>query len=85
MQYRATTHSEREALTLRGCYAEVWDDVLVSDDFEVTQLRNTRFEGRVTIGSKSRITDSTIANYPTSFVSLFIFCILSYLLLKTMG
>ena len=63
MQYRATTHSEREALTLRGCYAEVWDDVLVSDDFEVTQLRNTRFEGRVTIGSKSRITDSTIANY----------------------
>lgn len=63
MQYRATTHTEREALALRGCYAEEWDSVLVSTDFEVTQLRNVRFEGNITIGSKSRIYDSTISNY----------------------
>ena len=63
MQYRATTHTEREALALRGCYAEEWDNVLVSEDFTTSQLRNVRFEGHVTIGSKSRIADSTISNY----------------------
>lgn len=36
---------------------------MVSDDFEVEQLRNVRLEGNVSIGSQSRITDSTIANY----------------------
>jgi NDP-sugar pyrophosphorylase family protein len=63
MKYRATTHTEREALALRGCYAEEWDSVLVSEDFDVTQLRNVHFEGNITIGSKSRIYDSTISNY----------------------
>ena len=63
MQLRATTHTEREALALRGCYAEEWDNVLVSEDFTTSQLRNVRFEGHVTIGSKSRIADSTISNY----------------------
>jgi NDP-sugar pyrophosphorylase family protein len=63
MLFRATTHTEREALALRGCYAEEWDNVLVSEDFTTSQLRNVRFEGHVTIGSKSRIADSTISNY----------------------
>ena len=63
MNYRVTTHTEREALRLRGCYAESWESVEVSEDFRVEQLRNVRFEGSVRIGSNSRIADSTIANY----------------------
>lgn len=61
--YRLTSATEREALLLRGCYAEEWDRVLVSEDFSIEQLRSVRFEGRVTIGSKTRISDSTISNY----------------------
>ena len=61
--YRLTTTAEREALHLRGCYAEEWDKVFVSEDFTPEQLRNVRFEGCVTIGSKTRISDSTISNY----------------------
>ena len=60
---RVTTVEERAALALRGCYAEEWDKVLVAEDFEVQQLRNVRFEGSVTIGARTRISDSTISNY----------------------
>ena len=60
---RVTTTEERAALAMRGCYAEAWDKVLVAEDFSPEQLRNVRFEGEVTIGSRTRITDSTIANY----------------------
>lgn len=61
--YRLTTASEREALLLRGCYAEEWDRVLVAENFSIEQLRHVRFEGSVTIGSNTRISDSTISNY----------------------
>lgn len=61
--YRVTTAEERAVLQSRGCYAEDWNRVLVSDDFDTKQLRNVRFEGSVTVGSKSRISDSTISNY----------------------
>ena len=61
--YRLTSAAEREALSHRGCYAEEWDRVLVSMDFCTDQLRNVRFEGSATIGSKTRISDSTISNY----------------------
>ena len=56
--YRVTTAEERTVLQSRGCYAEDWNRVLVSDDFDTKQLRNVRFEGSVTVGSKSRISDS---------------------------
>ena len=62
-ELRHITLKEREALALRGCYAEEWDNVVVAHDFRVEQLRNVRFEGRVSIGSSTRIYDSTIANY----------------------
>ena len=61
--YRLTSVAEREALLLRGCYAEEWDRVWVSEDFNPLQLRNVRFEGSVSIGSNTRISDSTISNY----------------------
>ena len=63
IKHRVTTAEERAALAMRGCYAEAWDKVLVSEDFSVEQLRNVRLEGEVTIGSRTRIIDSTIANY----------------------
>ena len=61
--HRLLTAQERDALNGRGCYAENWDDILVSHDFRVEQLRSVRFEGRAIIGSNTLITDSTIANY----------------------
>ena len=61
--HRITTPDERKALERRGCYAEDWDTVLVAPDFRVEQLRGVRFEGSVTIGSNTRIADSTISNY----------------------
>lgn len=63
MLYRVTTDTEREALISRGCHAESWERLLVSEDFRAEQLRNVRFEGDVTIGSNTRIIDSTISNY----------------------
>ena len=63
MEYRLITDRQREILQLRGCYAEDWNRVLVSDDFGAEQLRNVRFEGDVTIGSNTKISDSTISNY----------------------
>ena len=63
MEYRLITDGQREILQLRGCYAEDWNRVLVSDDFGTEQLRNVRFEGNVTIGSNTKISDSTISNY----------------------
>jgi len=63
IRLRVTTPDERVVLAQRGCYAENWDRVLVAEDFDTEQLRNVRFEGEVTIGSKSRIYDSTISNY----------------------
>lgn len=63
MSHRLTTAEERALLLSRGCYAEDWDRVLVSEDFSTEQLRNVRFEGSVSIGSKTKISDSTISNY----------------------
>ena len=50
-------------LEQRGCSALSWDEVTVAVDFRPEQLRNVRFEGRTSIGSRTRISDSTIANY----------------------
>lgn len=60
---RILTSEERASLEQRGCSAVSWDDITVSLDFRPEQLRNVRFEGRTEIGSRTRISDSTIANY----------------------
>ena len=60
---RVLSAKERVLLEQRGCSAVAWDDVTVSHDFRTEQLRNVRFEGRTSIGSRTRISDSTIANY----------------------
>ena len=60
---RILTREERATLEQRGCSAVSWDDITVAHDFRPEQLRNVRFEGRTEIGSRTRISDSTIANY----------------------
>ena len=60
---RVLSAEERAILEQRGCSALSWDEVTVSADFRPEQLRNVRFEGRTMIGSRTRISDSTIANY----------------------
>ena len=62
-EQRHISTEERQALQLRGCHAEEWESVMVAHDFCVEQLRNVRFEGSVSIGSATRIYDSTISNY----------------------
>ena len=60
---RVLSAEERTLLEQRGCSALSWDEVTVAMDFRPEQLRNVRFEGRTSIGSRTRISDSTIANY----------------------
>ena len=62
-ELRHLSEAECQELMARGCYAEDWTKVLVSDDFETKQLRAVRFEGDIAIGSRTRIYDSSIANY----------------------
>lgn len=62
-QMRRLTAEERVELQQRGCRAESWDGVLVSEDFAVEQVSNVRFSGSVSIGSRSIIRDVSIRNY----------------------
>lgn len=60
---RHLSEEECQELVARGCYAEDWNKVSVAHDFEPAQLRSVRFEGTISIGSRTRISDSTIVNY----------------------
>ncbi|MBO5901407.1 MAG: DUF4954 family protein [Alistipes sp.] len=62
-QYRKLTLDERSELELRGCHAESWDNIVVTPDFSVEQLRYVRLEGEIRIGSGSYISYSTLRNY----------------------
>lgn len=48
--YRNLTCKEIELLHARNCYAENWDTVMVSDDFDIRYVRNVEFSGNVRIG-----------------------------------
>ncbi|MFR9650927.1 MAG: DUF4954 family protein [Rikenellaceae bacterium] len=63
MDLRGLTEIEQEQLVARGCYAESWDGIAVSDDFKPSQLFAARFSGRVEIGSGVKIVNSYVANY----------------------
>lgn len=54
---------ERRTLELRGCMAESWESVYVSDDFTTDQLFAVLFGGRVELGRGVRISRSYVANY----------------------
>ncbi len=60
---RNINEQERLSLEARGCVAQSWGDVMVSDDFSVTQLFGARFAGRVEIGRGVHISNSYVSNY----------------------
>ncbi|MFI3264538.1 MAG: DUF4954 family protein [Rikenellaceae bacterium] len=63
MELRAITPDEQMQLTLRGCMAEDWSQIKVSDSFSVSQLYMSRFEGKVELHAGARVYNSTIINY----------------------
>lgn len=63
MKLRDITAAEREQLLALGNSAEDWQSVRVANDFNPSLIRNSRFEGRVEIGSDTTIYDSYIKNY----------------------
>ena len=54
---RHLTHNEIALLSQNGNVADSWDDILVTDDFCPKLVKNSRFEGSVSIGA---LTDKTI-------------------------
>lgn len=50
MAYRLLTGEEISILLSQGCFAEKWSDISVSDKFSAKNIRNTRFEGKITLG-----------------------------------
>lgn len=53
--YRNLTCKEIELLHARDCYAENWDTVMVSDDFDIRYVRNVEFSGNVRIGHFDKV------------------------------
>lgn len=52
--YRALTEKEQEQLKQNGCFAESWNDVLVSDGFTTDSLYRVTFSGSVRIGALTK-------------------------------
>ncbi|MFR9620553.1 MAG: DUF4954 family protein [Rikenellaceae bacterium] len=50
-------------LVARGCMAQDWSEILVSDDFDAAQLFGVRMSGRVLIGRGARLSNVYISNY----------------------
>jgi len=61
--YRTLTDSEIADLERRGNSAEEWANIEVSEDFTPAQLRRSRLEGRVRLGSGAVIDNSAVKNY----------------------
>lgn len=60
---RNLTNTEIDTLLAAGCTAQNWQNVVVAEDFDTTNIRGCRFEGRVEIQSGVTLADSTIINY----------------------
>ena len=55
--YRDLTDKEIEILISRNCSAEHWDDIKVSDDFDIRFVQNVQFSGNIRIGHFDNIFD----------------------------
>ncbi len=62
-QYRGLTQCEISQLKADGSRATDWSLIEVSDDFETSQIIQTRIEGRLKLDSKAQIRYSTVSNY----------------------
>ncbi len=63
MELRAITPHEQQELLTRGCFAEQWDKIKVSNCFSPKQLSASRFCGEVEIHAGAQIDNSTVKNY----------------------
>ncbi len=63
MSMRRVTQIEQQELLRRGCSADSWDGVSVSDCFTPSQLFGARLSGYVDIGRGAQIINSYVANY----------------------
>ncbi len=63
MNLRNVTATEQAEMAARGCFAEDWGLVRVSDSFDSTQVAMARFIGRVELHCGARVYNSTVANY----------------------
>ena len=61
-RYRDLTQSEIEQLERAGNYAADWSAIRVADPFCASSLRNNSFEGRVTLGARPTVINSTLRN-----------------------
>jgi NDP-sugar pyrophosphorylase family protein len=50
MTYRLLTKEEISLLLSQGCFADKWTDISVKEKFSANNIRNTRFEGKITLG-----------------------------------
>jgi Domain of unknown function (DUF4954)/Domain of unknown function (DUF6819) len=50
MTSRLLTKEEIGSLISQGCFAGNWSDISVKENFSPANIRNTRFEGRITLG-----------------------------------
>ena len=50
MTYRLLTKEEISLLLSQGCFADKWTDISVKEEFSANNIRNTRFEGKITLG-----------------------------------
>jgi NDP-sugar pyrophosphorylase family protein len=53
MNYRLLTKEEIGSLISQGCFSDTWSDISVKENFSAGNIRNTRFEGRIILGSYS--------------------------------
>lgn len=59
---RHISADERRKLSASGSTAADWDKIMVSEDFSVSQIVGSRFEGRVEIGPRAMVIGSTVAD-----------------------
>ncbi len=64
------TKDQISELISRGCSAQDWNQVLVSDSFTPSQLSMCRFGGRVEIYDGAQVFNSTVINYTLAADSL---------------
>jgi len=50
MKYRLFTKEEIGLLISQGCFSDTWSDISVIENFSPTNIRNTRFEGKIKLG-----------------------------------
>lgn len=62
-RFRPINPTEIAAVEALGSRAQAWSDVLVTEDFDPSQLKQSNLAGRVEIDSKARIINSRILNY----------------------